>query len=78
MTYISNLGPSHENGQDHRDVSHDGEGDDDAEDHDLHEVDGGRRGGVGRGQLSRVLERESRSIVVFIFVVLYSHVWNAR
>ena len=49
MTYISNLGPSHENGQDHRDVSHDGEGDDDAEDHDLHEVDGRGWGGLGGG-----------------------------
>ena len=58
MTYISNLGPSHENGQDHRDVSHDGEGDDDAEDHDLHEVDGRGWGGLGGGQLSRVLEKE--------------------
>ncbi len=61
-TYVSDLGPADEDGEDDGHVAGDGQGDDDAEDADLDEVDGRRRTaggrGGGRGVLQAVKEKE--------------------
>ncbi len=64
LTYISDLGPAHEDGEDDGHVAHDGERDDDAEHADLDEVDVGGvvvvrrrrwRMLVGRGEVAAAI-----------------------